>query len=259
MAQSSSQILEQISKQYGNPSDASNIIESTIRDAYAPSVKNLIQEGNTLRGEYYPAFFNEAQKLGTTAADMSPAARLAAMQQAGESAGQLYRTNLGLRDYYKTDINSMIDRAMQMYNAGYGSLKDMYSMALQGEQARAANEAANAQANYFKNLGKPPSAADVDLNTVPTSMANTQKNVAFITNLGAKIVPGGDPNSGYYYQLPNGKKVYMYGAIEKNLPVEQPAVNYGSVDLGDLIKMSLSPVGILGTLGNKYGTILKNQ
>jgi len=224
MAQSSQDILNQLNQQYGQPGDAANLIESTIKDAYAPSVKNLIQEGNTLRGQYYPAFFNEAQRLGTGAGDMSPAARLAAMQGAGENMGQLYRTNLGLRDYYNTDINNLVGRAQNQYQVGYGALKDQYTMALQGEQQRAAAaaqaaaqgaaaKAAKAQSDYFNNLGKSATSTPLDPNSIQSVMPWNEENLALMKAAGATnagpILDAQGHVIGYKWKLPDGREIQL--------------------------------------------------
>jgi len=135
---SSKELLSQI-QQY-NMGGAPVAIESAIKDAYSAPVKALIQEGNTLRGEAYPAFFNAFDTMGTGAADMSPSASLGAAIGQGERAMSKYRTNLGLRDYYGTMINDLSGKAMQGYQMGYNQLKDLYN--IQNARERAARAAA---------------------------------------------------------------------------------------------------------------------
>lgn len=110
-------------------------IETAIKKAYEPTVSSLINEGNALRPKAYTGFFDAAQKYGTGAGDMSPAARLSAMIGQGELAMQPYRNNMDIRNYYGTSINDMVNKGLQAYQTGYGNLKDMYGAVFQREQA----------------------------------------------------------------------------------------------------------------------------
>lgn len=123
----SEQLFEQL-QQY-NPGQAPSLIEKTIKDAYAGPVGQLIERGNQLRQEAYPAFFKAFEGIGTGAADMSPAAALAAAMGQSELAMSPYRNNMDLRNYYNTSINDMVGKGLQSYEAGYNSLRDLYQMA----------------------------------------------------------------------------------------------------------------------------------
>jgi len=147
---SSKELLSQM-QQY-NMGGAPVAIESAIKDAYAPAVKSLINEGNQLRETAYPSFFNAFDSMGTGAADMSPAAALGAAIGQGERDMSAYRTNLGLRDYYGTIINDLSGKAMQGYQLGYNQLKDLYGIQNSREQATRAMAAARARSLFNANL-----------------------------------------------------------------------------------------------------------
>lgn len=110
-------------------SDVPAQIESTIKKAYQPQIQSLIEEGQVKRAKAYPAMFQELSQIGTGAADLSPEAALASALGGAERAMSGYRTNLGLRDYYGTQINDLVGKGLQGYQMGYGTLKDMYDMA----------------------------------------------------------------------------------------------------------------------------------
>lgn len=123
----SEQLFEQL-QQY-NPGQAPSLIEKTIKDAYAGPVNQLIERGNQLRQEAYPAFFKAFDGIGTGAADMSPSAALASAMGQSELAMSPYRNNMDIRNYYGTSINDMVGKGIQSYEAGYNSLRDLYQMA----------------------------------------------------------------------------------------------------------------------------------
>lgn len=157
----SQDILNQIQQNYGDPALANKQIESSLKAAYEPNMTQLLNEGNNLRAQYYPSMFNAAQQYGTGAADMSPSARLAAMTSQMSRAGDLYNTNLGLRDYYKTSINDMLQKALTGYNQNYSNLKDLYSMQFQKEQADIQNQLARDQLNKSGGSGAGSNIADI--------------------------------------------------------------------------------------------------
>lgn len=128
-------------------------INKQVKAAYEGPLNTLLQEGQQAREAYYPSFFNAAQQYGTGAGDMSPAARLSAMLGDSERLGSSYRSNLGIRDYYGTTINDLVNRAMQGVQMGYNTLKDQYQMAFQNEQAEEARrQAAAARASQSSNF-----------------------------------------------------------------------------------------------------------
>lgn len=127
MAQTAEQLFEQL-QQY-NPGQAPSLIEKSIKDAYAGPMGQLVERGNQLRQEAYPAFFRAFEGIGTRASDMSPAAALAAAMGQSELAMSPLRNNMDIRNYYGTSINDMVGKALRGYEAGYNSLKDMYQMA----------------------------------------------------------------------------------------------------------------------------------
>lgn len=135
MAGTSSQDYFNQLNQYAADPNAPTTIENTIKKAYEGPVGQLINEGNQLRSAAYSGFFNAFNKIGTGAADLSPAAALSAAINQGELAMSPYRQNQGLRDYYGTSINDLVGKGLNAYQTGYGNLKDLYNMAFQREQA----------------------------------------------------------------------------------------------------------------------------
>lgn len=109
-------------------------IESAIKSAYEPTVKSLINEGQTLRQQAYPSFFQAFDTIGTGAGDLSPAGALSAAMSKGEATMSPYNVNRGLREYYGTTVNDLVGKGVQAYQMGYGNLKDMYGMQYQREQ-----------------------------------------------------------------------------------------------------------------------------
>lgn len=152
MAVKSQDIRRQMQAYTGNNVPA--MIEQGVKQQYEGPMKQLISEGQRAREAYYPEFFNAAERYGTGAGNMSPAARLRAMVADSERLGGRYRNNLDLRNYYGTSINDAVNRAMQGYQMGYQSLRDQWQQAFQDEQAQERNRLARASQAQQNSLAQ---------------------------------------------------------------------------------------------------------
>ena len=70
--------------------NAPSKIEQIIKKAYEGPVSQLITEGQRLREQAYPAFFQAFTNIGTSAADLSPSAALSAAIAESERAMSPY-------------------------------------------------------------------------------------------------------------------------------------------------------------------------
>lgn len=156
---SSQEILDQLLNNYQNPGAINNQIEQSIKDAYSPGIKSLIDEGNTLRAPAQTAYFDEFAKAGHTAGDASAASLLSGALTSANNAYSPYATNLGLRDYYNTNVNNMVGKAQGLFSSGLGALKDQYSMLYQREQDARAEALAQEQLKLQKEAARRAAAA----------------------------------------------------------------------------------------------------
>jgi hypothetical protein len=121
-------MLNRLQSQYGDMGTGNNTIEDTIRIATSPGAKQLIEEGNAMRDKSQTSMYDSLNSMGTTARDMNPLEQLSSSIQGANTAMNPYRTNLGLRDFYKADVNSLIDKGQKQYQNNYQNLKDLYAM-----------------------------------------------------------------------------------------------------------------------------------
>lgn len=120
--------------------------KSQIAAAYQnPVIKPLTQEAGNLESQYLPTIFNTFASMGTGAADMSPAAKLAMVGGALGRLGGNITANNDVQNYYGNQVNQLAQTAAQNWQNQQQQWKDMYNMAFQKEQADRANQLAQQQ------------------------------------------------------------------------------------------------------------------
>lgn len=109
-----------------------------------PVLKPLTNEAAQLSGQYLTSIFDPFTKMGAGAADMSPAAKLAAI---GGSVGRLggkIQANNSIQNFYGAQIDNLANTQAQKWQARQQQLKDLYQMAFQREEAERAERARQA-------------------------------------------------------------------------------------------------------------------
>lgn len=132
--------------------------QQEIAKAYeAPVLRPLVEERAGLESQYLPALFEPLAKMGTGAADMSPAAKLAAIGGSLGRLGSRIGANQSIQGYYGTQMDNMSGQMSQDWQNQLGLLQWQYQQqAAQEEAARARAAAARAaaqQMDYLQGVG----------------------------------------------------------------------------------------------------------
>lgn len=130
----SEEYLNQLQSQYNNAGDAGRIIEEKIKGAYSPTIQQLVQQGNTLEGEYYNALPQAFANAGRGARSIGPAGALANAVANSTISRSTLDVNRALRNLYGTNINDLIGKGLQSWQMGYSTLSDLYNRAFGREQ-----------------------------------------------------------------------------------------------------------------------------
>jgi len=203
----------------------SNQINQQISNAYSPSVKSATENVGNMMSTFLPQFMNlpnQGNLAGTSAADLDPYAKMAAMSsKLGEMGGQLsaganYSNLLGGR------LQDAQAKALQAMQFGYGSSSDAYNRAFQAYtlekqmQDAAASRAAQARLQQMSMGGGTPNPTGqegFDYSSIPQQLDYNEANKQKLLGLGAKEAgPMNDrygTQIGYTYKLPNGQSVYL--------------------------------------------------
>lgn len=157
-----------------------------------PVIKPLATEAGDLESKYLPTVFNALMNQGTSATDMSPAAKLASIGASlGRLGGQI-STNRSIQDFYGNQIDKLANNQTQNWQNRYNQLKDLYSMAFNKEEAdKAAARAAAAQAQAaafpsFEQLFGNQQVAGTSTQTMPESI---QKALYYAQNAAKGLNP----------------------------------------------------------------------
>lgn len=146
--QTSQQIMQQIQQTGEMPN-----FQQEIAKAYdAPVLRPLVNEAASLESQYLPAMFEPFAQMGTGAADMSPAAKLAMM---GGSLGRLsgrIGANNSIQNFYGAQIGDLANQMTGSWKDRQQNLWNMYNATAQQEEAKrqeaARQRAAQPQTNW---------------------------------------------------------------------------------------------------------------
>jgi len=165
--------LNQINTMGSQPTSQS--FQQQVAQAYdAPVLRPLLNERADLESQYLPALFEPFTKMGTGAADMSAASKLALV---GESMGRLggrINANNSIQNYYGTQIGNVAQglaqdwgnrnqNLWQQYNAKFGQEQADRAYGLQQQQL--------AESRASRAASAPPSAWNF-----PKPAGNSQAN-----------------------------------------------------------------------------------
>lgn len=103
-----------------------------------PVLKPLVDERAQLESQYLPSLFQPFANMGTGAADMSPAAKLALVGGSIGRLGGLIGANNSIQNYYGGQINDLANRAGQDWQGRQQNLQFLYNAKAQEEQANRA-------------------------------------------------------------------------------------------------------------------------
>lgn len=148
MAQSSEYYQQQLDAMGEMPD-----FRSTIAEAYEkPIIKPIVGEGQRIHEQYLPTIFDTFASMGTSAGDLSPAAKL---QTIGRSLGRLSgmsKANADIQNFYNTQIQDLANIEYAKWQDRQQRLKDLYSMAFQREEAARAAAARQAQIDQMNAI-----------------------------------------------------------------------------------------------------------
>jgi len=174
--------------------------KQAVAQAYdAPVLRPLVQESSNLEGQYLPSLFDPFTKMGTGAADLSPAAKLSAL---GQSMGRLQSrigANQGLQNFFGGQMSDIAGNMTNQYQMKLGSLKDLANMAFQREQAaqqasqaasarRAAEEQARQQSELLRQLYGNKSTGGMGLSGFTPQQAQSAQYLYNLGNAGVSTV-----------------------------------------------------------------------
>lgn len=121
--------LNAINKQLqGYSKDLPGQIKSEIERAWTPGLERATSETQRLMSEYLPRYWSMASEMGgTTAADLSPQQKLAAMgRELGNMSGRLTATQ-SVSDYLGGQMKDLYTQAQQSATLGQQNLADEYN------------------------------------------------------------------------------------------------------------------------------------
>lgn len=128
---SSKEIMTQIESQ-GNMPDYKKAITKSYDDKV---LRPIVQEGADLRSQYLSSVFQPFTEWGTGAADMSPAAKLAAV---GSSVGRLsgaIGANQDIQNFYGTQIDNLANTYTNSWRDNMANMWQRYNASAQREEA----------------------------------------------------------------------------------------------------------------------------
>lgn len=169
MAMTSKEYLDQINAMGTMPD-----YKQQVTQAYeAPVLKPLVNEAASLEAQYLPSLFEPFAKMGTTARDISPAAKLAMVGDSLSRLNSRIGANNSIQNYYGAQIGEVAgnlgkdwqnrnQNAWQMYNATIAQeqaqrdeefrQQQLAFQKQQAAQAAAAARAATQQNEWWKQL-----------------------------------------------------------------------------------------------------------
>lgn len=99
-----------------------------------PVFQPLTQEAADLESQYLPAIFQPFLNTGTSAADLSPAAKLAAIGQSLGRLGGRVGANQSVQNFYGMQIQDLANQAGNQWQSKRQNLWDMYNAKAQQER-----------------------------------------------------------------------------------------------------------------------------
>lgn len=171
-----------------------------------PVIKPLATERGNLESQYLPTVFNTLNG-GTSATDMSPAAKLAAIGASiGRLGGQI-TSNQNIQDFYGNQIGNLANTAANQWQSGYNKVKDLYTMQNQLEEQQRQREmqqqqldlqraslAASQNANNIQFPGMPSSGQPTNATGIGTppnqAIAVVNALKALLKGNGIQVSPG---------------------------------------------------------------------
>jgi hypothetical protein len=159
------------------PTPSSLDLKNQVTDAYkSPILTPLVEETANLNAQFLPSLFEPFTRMGTSASDMSPAAKLAMI---GASLGRLNSridANNKIGNYYGAQIGDIAGNIGETWKNQNSSLWNLYNAASQKEQFEKQMEMQRAQLNATLNTPKfpdqPQPAPAPDQNAQRESTAN---------------------------------------------------------------------------------------
>lgn len=187
----SSQELMQKIEGYGEMPD----FKSGLAELYSkPVLKPLTREAANLEGNYLSSIFEPFTKMGTGAADLSPAAKLAGI---GGSLGRLsgrIGANQSVQNFYGAQIQDLANLEKEKWQQKKNDLMSMYQMQFQKEEADRA-EAARQRAEAMQRASMaqaqmaPQFAPQPQVPGIPKEISNIMDNWKYMLSTLGNMTP----------------------------------------------------------------------
>lgn len=149
-----------------------------------PVLQPLIQERQGLEGQYLNTLFEPFTQMGTSASDMSPAAKLNLI---GGSMGRLQsriNANNAIQNFYGGQIDNLANQRQQQFDRRLSTLQNLFGVTSQAEEAARARAAQqrqfNAQLAQMQQAAQPRTAEQLRIR-VPSE--NQQRAATAVNNM----------------------------------------------------------------------------